>query len=77
MRGLLLLMLMMLAGCGQEEDFDTRFERTKADLELRSEILERDLAARRAAEEGVAPEQPAATPTDAARTAAAPPASAE
>ena len=52
MRGSAILMLIMLAGCGQEEDFDTRFERTKADLEHRSEILERDLAARKAAEKG-------------------------
>ena len=52
MRAAAFLMLFLLAACEQEEDFDTRFERTKADLEYRSEILERDLAERRAAGQG-------------------------
>ncbi|NTZ44111.1 hypothetical protein G7A66_13680 [Altererythrobacter sp. SALINAS58] len=52
MRAAALLIFALLAACDQEEDFDTRFERTKADLEYRSEILERDLATRRAAGQG-------------------------
>lgn len=71
MRAVAVLMLIMLAGCEQEEDFDTRFERTRADLEHRSEILERDLAARKAAETGGTAEQPGSSSMDGARAATA------
>lgn len=66
MRFLLVLALVSLAACEQEEDFDTRFERTKADLEYRSEILERDLAARKARgeEEVVQTEEPSGAPSN-------------
>ena len=63
MRALLLLPLCLLAGCGDEPDFDERYEAAEQDLHRRAAEIDAELESRKKAAETPATDEARAAPS--------------
>lgn len=61
-RAAILLSLLLLAGCNDEPDFETRYDKAAAEIDARAKAIDADIAEANAADRAVSEPLPAAPP---------------